>query len=245
MPHNSAASYLERILEVSRILQTQEVSADDICQILAMKLVPHSPISMVGIFQVDSHGTYSLTASYGVSDASLPAWDKVSMDSVGPIVDALRRTVVVSVTSPADLLERYPQALTSQYREFGAPMIIVPMSKLGNTAAAIGLAGSLVDMTPEYSAFFEVIAGLVALKLRSQEDVVECGSGPPKRNLRGGVLTYRQELIQALMALGKTNQEIAEELGYSESTIKQDAIVLFSKLGVSSRKAAGDLAEDA
>jgi len=35
--------------------------------------------------------------------------------------------------------------------------------------------------------------------------------------------------------------QIAEELGYSESTIRQDAVSMFQKLGVKDRKSAGGL----
>ena len=43
------------------------------------------------------------------------------------------------------------------------------------------------------------------------------------------------------MAQGKTNREISDDLGYSESTIRQDAVSLFAKLQVKTRKEAGNL----
>jgi DNA-binding CsgD family transcriptional regulator len=48
----------------------------------------------------------------------------------------------------------------------------------------------------------------------------------------------RQLEVLNLLATGLTNQEIANELGKSHSTIRQATIAIYSKLGVSSRGAA-------
>ena len=52
----------------------------------------------------------------------------------------------------------------------------------------------------------------------------------------GQPLTERQELILELVRQGKRNQEIAQALGYSESLIRQETMVIYKKLGVPGRK---------
>ena len=49
-------------------------------------------------------------------------------------------------------------------------------------------------------------------------------------------LTNRQEKILELLRHGKTNSEIAEEIGFSESLVKQETILIYKKLGISGRK---------
>ena len=49
-------------------------------------------------------------------------------------------------------------------------------------------------------------------------------------------LTERQELILELMQEGKTNGAIATRMGYSESLIRQETIVIYRKLGIAGRK---------
>jgi DNA-binding NarL/FixJ family response regulator len=44
-----------------------------------------------------------------------------------------------------------------------------------------------------------------------------------------------------MMAKGLTNPEIAATLGYSESTVRRESVILFSKLGVHNRHDAGNL----
>lgn len=67
------------------------------------------------------------------------------------------------------------------------------------------------------------------------------GTEPPVLVSQGGVspeecgLTERQGQVLALMARGKSNREIAQQLGLSEGTVKIHATGIFKALGVSSR----------
>ena len=51
-------------------------------------------------------------------------------------------------------------------------------------------------------------------------------------------MTDRQLLILQLISAGKTNQSIAEAIGYSESTVRQETIKIYSKLHCNGRNEA-------
>jgi DNA-binding NarL/FixJ family response regulator len=55
-------------------------------------------------------------------------------------------------------------------------------------------------------------------------------------DLFGKVLTARQEKILELMRTGLTNEDIATKIGYSSSLVKQETMLIFSKLGISGRR---------
>jgi len=60
------------------------------------------------------------------------------------------------------------------------------------------------------------------------------------KNAEGGLdkvrlLTPRQEQILSLLTEGKSNKEIAGELGIQQGTVKQHLFVLFRRLGVVNR----------
>ena len=55
-------------------------------------------------------------------------------------------------------------------------------------------------------------------------------------DLYGKPLTKRQSEILELMQSGKTNEEIATKIGYSASLVKQETMLIFSKLGISGRR---------
>lgn len=57
-----------------------------------------------------------------------------------------------------------------------------------------------------------------------------------KENRNGPHLTERQELVLELIQEGKTNGSIALLMGYSESLIRQETMVIYRKLGIEGRK---------
>ena len=57
-----------------------------------------------------------------------------------------------------------------------------------------------------------------------------------RQELLGKPLTTRQSQILELIRAGLTNVTIAAQLGYSESLIKQETIVIYQKLGIEGRK---------
>jgi DNA-binding NarL/FixJ family response regulator len=69
----------------------------------------------------------------------------------------------------------------------------------------------------------------------SPEDVIGVGSE------RGLPLTQRQDLILRMISEGRTNLAISEILKYSESTIRQETIKIFSKLGCDGRAEATEI----
>lgn len=58
-----------------------------------------------------------------------------------------------------------------------------------------------------------------------------------------GDLSNRQLTILQQMAEGKTNQQIGRYMNLSESTIKQESVKIFRKLGVPNRIDATDVAK--
>ena len=52
----------------------------------------------------------------------------------------------------------------------------------------------------------------------------------------GQKLTERQEIILLMIKEGLTNISIAERMGYSESLIRQETMVIYQKLGIDGRK---------
>ena len=71
-------------------------------------------------------------------------------------------------------------------------------------------------------------------------DALFPGSGPAST----GILTARQVEVLALVATGKANREIADELVVSEHTVRRHLQNIFHKIGVSSRAAATAYAYD-
>jgi DNA-binding CsgD family transcriptional regulator len=63
-------------------------------------------------------------------------------------------------------------------------------------------------------------------------------------SLEGAALTSRQQVILQHMADGKTNSAIARLIGFSESTVRQETIEIFRKVGVNDRRSAVTRAQE-
>jgi DNA-binding CsgD family transcriptional regulator len=78
--------------------------------------------------------------------------------------------------------------------------------------------------------------GVSAFKPREELENARSSQGDPSATK--AVLTQRQLLILAGMIEGKTNHELAEDLGFSVSTIRHETMRIYSLLQVSDRKEA-------
>ena len=82
--------------------------------------------------------------------------------------------------------------------------------------------------------YFECIRSILTLweTLNESKSIKQM----PKPELLDTALTQRQERILELINAGKTNATIATQLGYSESLIRQETIIIYRKLGVDGRR---------
>jgi DNA-binding NarL/FixJ family response regulator len=106
---------------------------------------------------------------------------------------------------------------------------------------------SKIFLNEETSIFIESIANLLALYLFSPGFLQGVKTGLPSETHasvapeRGLPLSQRQGLILRMISEGRTNLAIGEMLKYSESTIRQETIRIFSKLGCDGRVEATNL----
>ncbi len=240
----SGVEYLERVNSLTTLFQAQALAEREICLLVSLKLFPDSPACGIGLFEISTEGQYNLKATFGVPERAQTAWANGCINRNSPVVEAMRTSEVVFVPSTEELISRYPEHSASHDQDDLSSVIAVPIRKLGSTVGAFAVIGNKFDVNRECRIFLEIVAGLIALKLTSNSPHPETSLNIPRHPMRDEALSQRELLVQQMMKLGKTNSEIAEELGYSESTIRQDAVSMFIKLGVKNRKAAGELLED-
>jgi DNA-binding CsgD family transcriptional regulator len=237
-------TYLQLINSLTGFFQTNELTEGEICQAVALHIFPASPAQIVGIFEMHSDGTYSMTSVFGVPKSTLEEFQNLRLSPITPVVDAMRSGKVTWVSNQDELLDRFPETIRTFNGSYTTPIIAIPLLRRGSIAGAIAIVGSGVNVTDECASYLTIVAGIVSLKLQAIGIPVPARTpASPKASL-GNRLTSREKLIQGLMARGKTNGEISDDLGYSESTIRQDAISLFSKLGVTNRREAGGSLHD-
>lgn len=97
---------------------------------------------------------------------------------------------------------------------------------------------TVIELTGDYKIFdLTAIVGVIALTLGAFLGIKKFIVGK-KENLKRPEddLTAKEKSVLDLIKAGKTNKEIAEELGISLSTVKTHINNIYKKLGVSSRE---------
>jgi hypothetical protein len=181
---------------------------------------------------MSNDGTYSLDAAYGISAEIKNHWQNIPMSMTTPVIEAFKSQKVIYVETLEQLHDQYPDTQENNISEYILPVVAIPIIRQGLAICVITLNGSEIKLTDEKRTFLELIGTMIGIVLRfthfhnSHEH-----SRPARSELEGQPLTLREQEIQQLMRLGKTNRQIAQELGYSESTIRQDAVSLPTPVG--------------
>lgn len=108
-----------------------------------------------------------------------------------------------------------------------------------DTVAAIeaGATGYLLKDTPAETLFDAVRATAAGETVLSPAVATRLASHL-RRPASSGVLSTREREVLALVARGRSNRAVAEELFVSEATVKTHLVHVYEKLGVSDRAAA-------
>ena len=244
MSQQESMEYLERARSLATIFQSQELQEPEICLVVSLKLFPHVPACGVAIFELSKDGNYALNATFGIPEDSQNVWATGQITESSPVVDAMRTGEVICICSEQEMTQRYPAHAAKHTKQSRESVIAVPIRRMGSTVGAFAIIGSAVEVNKECGLFLEIVAGLIALKLEGQASRSGSDGSIAGHPALRTELTKRQLLVQSMMKQGKTNAQIADELGYSESTIRQDAVSMFIKLGVKNRRAAGELLSD-
>lgn len=117
-------------------------------------------------------------------------------------------------------------------------LLVVPTHRLcqDNGALIVATSGNLT-VFPGLRLFLQCCAALL-IKAYATEFV---SSTEDSEDIRNSPLTSRQKVIMDLIMDGLTYDAIAHKIGFSTSTIKQEAKKIFRKLGARSRNAAVEI----
>jgi NarL family two-component system response regulator LiaR len=155
--------------------------------------------------------------------------DIVLLDLVMPEMDGIKATTKI--------IERAPQTRVIILTSFGEEDKVVP-------AIRAGAQGYLLkDISPDglAQAIYDAYRGEVQLHPKAAQKLMSAVSKPGETSSsqpgRRGLddLTSREQDVMQLIADGKTNQEIADELVISESTVKTHVSNILSKLHLKDR----------
>ena len=241
--------YLKWTSEFIKFLGGQNHSIEEVLSHVVLRAMAPLHATSAFISILDNQNSIVTVGKFGIaSEISESYPEKFTLTDRIPITEAMRERKIVVVNTLPSWPQDYPLLSEIPYPTNEASMVSFPIERCG-TPIAVGTIffSSKIFLNEETSIFIESIANLLALYLFSPGFLQGVKTGLPSETHaslapeRGLPLSQRQGLILRMISEGRTNLAIGEMLKYSESTIRQETIRIFSKLGCDGRVEASNL----
>jgi len=241
--------YLSKVADFIEFLSVKEHKLEEILRQIVVRAFSHLNGTSAFISELQGGNQVKIIASFAISQESANLYESTySLDSKLPLTDCLsdRRTVWIN-TLPIWPNE-YPILAASPYNTNEKSFICIPIEKHGTPVAALGVFSSLkLNPDQEIEAFLRAISNILGMYIYRNEvamsgiENVDDVQSTEKTQTKDLPLTERQEVILRMMSEGRTNSAIGRLMGYSESTIKQETMKIFTKLGCNDRDQASQI----
>jgi len=227
--------YLEKIELLSKYLTSGNHTAEELGRFITDEILPESQLINCYFWRLDNDGKLRYIGGYLKHDILRENWDPIDLSVGLPVTDCIRNQEIVWLNGPEewestyDLMKDYK--LTPDFKT----IINIPMKIEGHPKACLGISSSSdLNRTQELISFLTVVSGMMAMYARNMIEF----QGARQAGISRKVLSRRQNKILDLIRERLTNREIGEELGYSESTIRQETMRIYNILSVDNRREA-------
>jgi DNA-binding CsgD family transcriptional regulator len=221
---------IERFTLLSQALIANP-SWDELTRLLALRIFDFWGCEEVLLYGMDARGSLALKSSYGVADTAKVS--EVTLENNPELASVLSYGRTTWVVDAADGDELVPAALGAHDK---GGVVIAPLNRVNIPEYVLIV--TFKEPLPENPAsapFMSSIVSLLELRVAmakstsARKTLVDAPEGEVE-------FTERQQRILERIQDGKTNKSIARELGFSESTIRQETLRLYRSLGVNTRE---------
>jgi DNA-binding CsgD family transcriptional regulator len=228
--------FLKQVGELTSFLTGSTKTIEEISKFLVFKTFSQYSPTALYIAEITEDGYLSPTGGFGFEKTTIANWGRFPLTTHIAITDSVRNDRCIVIDSVEEFFERYP--IVSELGDFSTDWGAVmawPMLPYGVGFSFLQIAPTNSD---EFEDFLRLVGAVVTLYLLGQSyaSPVPEFRGTRSKKIAPTVLSPRQKVILAMLSKGATNSEIALEVGYSESLIRQETIEIYRILGVSGRK---------
>jgi DNA-binding CsgD family transcriptional regulator len=223
--------YMKEVLGLSDYLAQTRRSPDEVCEFLTVVTFSFLSPRALYIGEISNDGFLNRRSTFGFDEVSSAHWSRIPMTLKIPLIESIAKNECLLVPNTKAILKGYPDlALLGDIHVDSKASLAVPIQRRG--AYHLILNGN-PQMSPEFEHLLRSVGNLLLMHLREAQPQQEKKS---EQIAAATTLTARQVLIHNLLTHGYTNPEIAREIGYSESLVRQETITIYAFLGVSGRK---------
>lgn len=222
--------YLNKIQNIASFL-AKSPHPDQVLDFLSVHISPDQELAISYRGAVEPDGLIRTLNLNGFSKNEHMSQATIRISDSRPISNAAR--------GQKSVWARY-ESVTADFPDFAHLDSISPWSSM--VALPVGLSriysfsfkSDLTAMSG-IDSYFEAIKSLLmvyesALEIRTLSNAKDLLAGSELQPL-----TQRQEKILELLRAGKTNKSIANEIGYSESLVRHETMIIYKKLRVEGR----------
>lgn len=224
--------------EVANHLNDESLDVDGVLERFCMRSIAGQRFLASFMLEIGREGELKLLGFYGASpDIVGLSETPLTVFTDHPASESIRTNSMIVTRFQEDL----DSVLSSKLKLVAWP-IHADSRTIGSLIALVETNGESSDETIEYlEAISEVIGSAVGRRLKSRyqtrssqkKSAIQKSDSHVRRESEE--LTDRQILILRLIAEGRTNGDIAEILGYSESLIRQETIRIYASLACNGR----------
>lgn len=228
--------FLKQATELANFLTGSSRSAEEISKFLVLKtFASYSPTALY-IAEITHDGYLAPVGGFGFEKTVIATWGRFPLSMHIPITDAVRTDRCLLIDNVEEFFGNYPilTEIENVPIEWEAVMAW-PMLPFG-----VGFA--LLEKTPtlneEFENFLRLTGAVIALHLLNSKNdsLIPEYQRSVDRKRTSIDMSNRQKVILEMLSKGATNSEIALEIGYSESLVRQETIEIYRILGVSGRR---------
>lgn len=223
-------SLLGRVQQLFEFIHSQPLP-QQLVAYLSENFCPMGEAAAVAVSRLHEDGRVicELADGFKFNDRLVGSTSSILSDRPGS--ETLMKLKMLILTD-IDIENKYQDFIKQDFMEGFKSAILIPIGNRKIYGLALQIRAKEIDGFEEYAECVQSLITFYESFVSSSRE-----SKSMDRPISASKeLTKRQELIVQLIKRGKTNQIIALELGYSESLIRQETIIIYRKLGISGRK---------
>ena len=223
-----------QLLEMANYLSVPR-TFKDISAHLALSTFSDEEVQVVFTGLLEPDGNVHEVGHFGYTESDCVGPVTIPVRHNTPIRSVLKSGNAFVYQNRPELFEEFVDGYKYPVPPTWKTLAIFPISDFG--IVAIFFRNEIED-NPDIRLHLQTLGALIGLQMKcnknvDQIDFINDNQFPTQSN---SSMSERQVVILKMIERGLTNSEIAKEVGYSESLVRQETVHIFRKLNVSGRK---------
>lgn len=225
---------LGRVKNLLDFLRSGKPSLDEIMKFVALDTLYEFAAFAVLLNVVRPDGILHSPSEYGYNTQEFTVVPDRLISEDSPASRYLRTSTVGECGSMDEFLFPGPDHSKELFPQGFESSISWPVSGVGSI---LTFCSRRIELTREREEFLLIIGSILAIEFTQVRSFEGLGQATMQKSPAGNYsLTPRQWEVLAGIRRGETNAEVAVDLGFSESLIRQETVQIYRKLGVTGRK---------